>query len=192
MYSKRINIHHHPRHFVRIILALVSPDPETLGLDTSIQWCEGKRYLIMPTRAENELVRYEIENHKACFLRRAIHGRGTCCWNVIDPKTGDKYLAKDCWRSVDRTPEWELLEMAKGLEGVGQMIDHWEPEEMSISCLRGIDRNTPNFRDRTFCRVLLERYGKPIHQFDNKKQLLSAFRDAIAGKSILRYCSLRF
>lgn len=192
MYSKRINIHHHPRYFVRIILALASPDPEALGLDTSIQWCDGKRYLIMPTRAEKELVRYEIENHKACFLRRAIRGRGTCCWNVINPKTGDKYLAKDCWRSVDRTPEWELLEMAKGLEGVGQMIDHWEPEGMSISCLRGIDRDTPNFRDRTFSRVLLERYGKPIHQFDNKKQLLYAFRDAIAGESILRYCSLRF
>ena len=181
MFSERINIHNHPRSFVRIILTLASRDPEALGFDTSIHWLHNERYLSMQSHAENKLVDYQINKSKASFLRRAIRGRGTCCWNVVNPRTKEEYLAKDCWRSANRAPEWVLLEKAKGLNGVGQMVDYWEPE-LSVGRLRGIDRDTPGFRDRDFCRVLLERYGKPIHQFDDQKGLLYAFRDAISGK----------
>ncbi|EDR03779.1 uncharacterized protein LACBIDRAFT_306822 [Laccaria bicolor S238N-H82] len=178
MFSGKINIHIHPRSFVHIILTLASQDPVALGFDKSIHWRNSKRYLSMDV--ENELVEFEIKKLKASFLRRAIRGRGTCCWNVVNPKTKEEYLAKDCWRSANRTPEWELLEKAKGLDGVGQMIGYWEPG-FSVGRLRGIGRDTPGFRDRDFCRVLLERYGKPIHQFDDRKKLLYALRDAISG-----------
>lgn len=183
MFSDRINIHESCCCFVRVILALASPDLKALGFDTSIQWCQGKRYLSMPSHADSELVRYEIRNQKASFLRRSIRGRGTLCWNVTHPVTKEKYLAKDCWRSANRTPEWELLEMAKGLDGVGQMIDYWEPLGVSISGLRG--SGAQGVRDRTFCRVLLKRYGKSIRHFGDQKKLLYTFRDAIAGQSLL-------
>lgn len=109
---------------------------------------------------ENKLVRYENEKHKTCFLRRTIRGRGTCCWNVIDPITKEKYVAKDCWCSADRSPEWELLEKAKGLDGVGQMIDYWEPKGLSISRVRGIERGGLKFPRPGFLQGLAEEVRK--------------------------------
>lgn len=94
-------------------------------------------------------------------------------------------IVKDTWRSRERLPEWKFLKAAKGLKGVGQMVAYFPGANVSDN--RGLDISTiPDdiksyFRDRTFCRMVLEGYGKAIVEFDSADEVLFAFRDAIPG-----------
>jgi hypothetical protein len=96
---------------------------------------------------------------------------------VRDTK-GNLFLVKEGWRSKNRIAEVDFLKAVKGLRGVGQMIAYEEGE--NISDLRG--SSDSSLRDRTWSRITLEAYGKPIYKFTSREQLLVAFRDAIAGK----------
>jgi hypothetical protein len=156
-------------------------DAQALGYDTSIYW-EGDKRLLRTLDAAGEVVKYTICKGKPKFLRRAIRGRGTCCWKVRDAD-GNLLLVKEGWRSKNRIAEVEFLKAAKGLRGVGQMIAFEEGE--NVSDLRG--SSDSNLRDRTWSRITLEAYGKPIHEFISREQLLVAFRDAVAGESYVQY-----
>ena len=65
------------------------------------------------------------------------------------------------------------------------MVAYFEGDHVSYH--RGLDKDSiPDdlkslFRDRTFCRMILEGYGKPIYDFSTADEVLFAFRDAIAG-----------
>jgi hypothetical protein len=160
-------------------------DPKTLGYDTSIYWEGGKR-LLRTVDAAGDTVAYEICKAKPQFLRRAIRGRGTCCWRVQDAD-GKILLVKEGWRSRSRISEVEFLRAARGLRGVGQMIAYQEGG--CISDLRGYSDS--KFRDRTWSWITLEAYGKPIHKFKSRKGLLIALRDAITGELhavVAQYC----
>jgi hypothetical protein len=159
-----------------MILQLSSMDAQTLGYDTSIYW-EGDKRLLRTLNAAGEAVEYTICKGKPKFLRRAIRGRGTCCWKVRDAD-GNFLLIKEGWRSKNRIAEVEFLKAAKGLRGVGQMIAY--EVGYDVSDLRG--SSDSSLRDRTWSRITLEAYGKPIHEFNSREELLVAFRDAVAGE----------
>jgi hypothetical protein len=160
-------------------------DPKTLGYDTSIYWEGGKR-LLRTVDAAGDTIAYEICKAKPQFLRRAIRGRGTCCWRVQDAD-GKILLVKEGWRSRSRISEVEFLRAARGLRGVGQMIAYQEGG--CISDLRGYSDS--KFRDRTWSRITLEAYGKPIHKFKSRKGLL-ILRDAITGELQCSGCTILF
>ena len=177
-----INIHEEPAAFVRIVLGICSPDDKVVGFDTSIFWHEDKRYLRTLDENQKEIV-YTLLKQPALFFRRTIRGRGTICWQGLDGD-GRAVIVKDSWRSKDRNPEWELLKEVKGLAGVGQMVG-WEESGVTTSKLRHFDEDKlsafVDFRDRLFCRITMEAYGKTIDYFRSRHEFLYAFRDAIAG-----------
>ncbi|EDR15368.1 uncharacterized protein LACBIDRAFT_321149 [Laccaria bicolor S238N-H82] len=130
-------------------------------------------------------IQYNLTSAKPLFWWCAICGQGTQCHAVTSPD-GEKHLVKEAWRLKDRTPEWQFLEEAKGLAGVGQMITH-EETKYTTAKYRGIDMSSfvdepnPAFHDRIFSQTTLQAYGEPIDRFETWLQLLYAFRDAIAG-----------
>ncbi|KAF8971748.1 hypothetical protein BDZ97DRAFT_1784905 [Flammula alnicola] len=190
-HSSSIDFHQDATDFVRLILGVCSPNDDMVGFDISIQWWEEDdgqlhRYLLANgADGTPEFYSQLTPEDDTVFFRRFIQGRGTCCWHVWD-QTGEGLLLKDVWRSVGDLPEWEFLEAAKGLAGVGQMIAY--EEGSFISKMRGIDidaipdASRTSFCDRRFCRMTLEDYGGySLRDFTNHEQLLFAFRDAIAG-----------
>ncbi|KIM49614.1 hypothetical protein M413DRAFT_35636, partial [Hebeloma cylindrosporum] len=181
-YSHRVDIHANATDFVRFMLGVASPDDAVIGFDTQIYW-EGKQRVLETINDQGIVEKYNLEDKKL-FYRRAIRGRGTCCWITKDGR-GKVLIVKDAWRSRERLPEWKFLKAAKGLTGVGQMVAYFPGAHVSDH--RGLDITTiPDdmksyFWDRTFCRMVLEGYGKSIVEFDTADEVLFAFRDAIAG-----------
>ncbi|KAF8971790.1 hypothetical protein BDZ97DRAFT_1785143 [Flammula alnicola] len=185
-HSTKIDIHQNASDFVRIVLGVASSDDGVIGLDTRIYRRQESLFLDT-VDAEMKPVTLSLEEKPIqVFSRRAIRGRGTCCWKAKDNE-GKIVVVKDAWRSRDRTPEWKLLLKVKGLAGVGQMIAYDDDEKLHVSTLRGIDitklpkEPQSSFRDRTFYRLILEYHGKSIVSFETREDVLFAIRDAIAG-----------
>ena len=181
-HSRNFDIHKQAADFVRFILGVSSPDDSVVGFDKNIYW-QGKQRVLEIVDQQGVVKKYNLKDKKL-FYRRAIRGRGTCCWMTED-EGGKLLVVKDAWRSRDRLPEWKFLKASKGLAGVGQMVAYFEGDHVSYH--RGLDKDSiPDdlkslFRDRTFCRMILEGYGKPIYEFSTADEVLFAFRDAIAG-----------
>ncbi|KII94496.1 hypothetical protein PLICRDRAFT_169250 [Plicaturopsis crispa FD-325 SS-3] len=133
--------------------------------------------------------------------RQTVRGRGAACWRV---KYENKiYVIKDCWRPDGREKEWELLEIVRSEDGVGKIFAYDESADATISGIRpGADnaaKRTPVnwaslcqhiprceecctvLSDRTFSRIVLESYGRPLEKFNTRKQLLCALYDAVNG-----------
>ncbi|TFK69113.1 hypothetical protein BDN72DRAFT_840991, partial [Pluteus cervinus] len=180
MYSDPCNIHKHPETFIRLILGLAS-DGEDVGMDTSIFWENGKRWL-RTLDSEGAPVLYQVVGDSPVFIRRTICGRGTCCWVVRDLQDGKEYFIKEYWRSEDREPETTFLELVKDLTGIGQMVAHEYDEHKTIVCLRGFDEVPAGFKNRIWCRFTLVRYGESVDDFEDPLQLLFAYRDIAAGE----------
>ncbi|KDR85790.1 hypothetical protein GALMADRAFT_234869 [Galerina marginata CBS 339.88] len=184
-HSVDINIHENAADFVRLILGVVSPDEEVVGFDTTVFWDKKTNERFLTTvNHRNEFVRYKLACTRPVFYRRAIVGRGTCCWKVMDAQ-GNLFIVKDAWRSRGRVPEAEFIESVKGLVGVGQMVAFEDRDH--ISDLRGIEMATipedlkSAFRDRILARITSKYGGQPIDMFNSAQEVLYAFRDAIAG-----------
>ncbi|TFK61124.1 hypothetical protein BDN72DRAFT_965347 [Pluteus cervinus] len=179
VYSEKCDFHNSPTTFVRLVLGLASDDEEA-GFDTSIYWENGERWL-RTLDAQGHSVLYRIIGDEPVFFRRTVAGRGTLCWVVSDPLTGQEYFIKESWRSEERESEIEFLELVKALPGVGQMIAHEEDETKTIASIRGLDDAGETFTNRIWCRVTLENYGGSLDEFSDGLQLLEAFRDILAG-----------
>ncbi|CAA7262392.1 unnamed protein product [Cyclocybe aegerita] len=178
--SKYINIHENPKDFIYLILLISSPNCTTLGFDTTIYWRGDKRY-IETLNEKGQRVEYEILKSKPLFQRRTIRGRGTLCWLGRDPD-GKLRVIKDSWQAEGRGLESDLLQEVEGVQGIGQMVA-FEPEKLTIAALRGMEgKELPTgMADRLFRRIILRAYGQQIDKFTNRRQLLHAFRDAVAG-----------
>ncbi|KAJ3524656.1 hypothetical protein NMY22_g10901 [Coprinellus aureogranulatus] len=111
--------------------------------------------------------------------RDGLFGRATTCWRVQDPETLEELVIKDSWRPSGRPPEYELLELVKGIPGVVQMVDceHDRGETKDYRCRSTIDL----YENRISTRVILKSYGPPIEFFTSPIQVLCAIRDAVAG-----------
>lgn len=185
-YSDWINIHKNPRDLVRAILGISLLDEEFLGYDTSIFWDGDKRYIHTKTR-DGTFADHEILNGgKPFFFQRTLRGRATVCWKVIIE--GRVCVVKDIWQATSRTPEYELLEDVRGMDGVGQLVAYDDRVERTVSDLRknlGLDLLVGDIllSDRAFRRVILECYGSPIDNFHSRSELLHAFHDAVSGTS---------
>jgi hypothetical protein len=128
-------------------------------------------------------VTYELVMGEGPIVRSGLLGRGTTCW-VVKNERGEKFIVKDYWVADNRTSfECELLEEARGLEGVCQMVS-FEDNRAKTLDFRG---DTSNFWDgvfhnRTSIRIVMKAYGRSLENFTSMKQVLGALRDAIAGE----------
>ena len=109
----------------------------------------------------------------------SICGRGTVCWKVQDPETGEELIVKDSWLREGHPPEHELLEVVKGIPGVVQVVSfevgRGETKDFRCQTTQG------KYTNRVATRVVMKVYGKPIASFTSVLQLICALRDAIAS-----------
>ncbi|TFK66137.1 hypothetical protein BDN72DRAFT_860086 [Pluteus cervinus] len=179
MFSSECNIHEDPETFVRLILGLASGE-DSVGFDTSIFWQGGTRY-IRSLNKQGEVVDYRVVGDGApVFSRKAICGRGTCCWRVLDPQTQEEYIIKEAWH-LDGRDEVEYLEepAVQKVIGVGRLVVPEVDSRKTIAEIRGYPEAPEGFMDRTWCRMILEAYGPNLESFKSGLQLLEAFQDLV-------------
>ncbi|CAA7264916.1 unnamed protein product [Cyclocybe aegerita] len=179
--SPGLDIHSKAIDLVRCILILCSPDVAVLGLDPKVFWRDGTRYIRMHNAEEQE-VDYQLTNPDPVYRLHYVQSRGSTIWAAKD-ENGQDIIVKDGWhrRSGDTVPEHELLWKAKGLDGVVQILSS-EDSESDVKTMRGFFPRQHEFRANYLrSRIMLKAYGKPISFFTSKRQLLQAFRDAVAG-----------
>jgi hypothetical protein len=185
------NIHKDKELFVRLILGLVSPDEEVLGLDTSVQWVidemtgrkssgtvevdewndEGKT---------STKVAYDLDMRERPIVRPTIRGRGTVGWHAAHPTTKEPVLIKDSWRAGERASEVDLLRIALGIPGIVEMLAY-QDHCAETSKFRPESFEAEDFTNRVKLRVVLKRYGTSIWHFRTRLGLLRALRDALIG-----------
>ncbi|KAJ3507832.1 hypothetical protein NLJ89_g6081 [Agrocybe chaxingu] len=174
------SIHANPTLLAWYLLLLSSPNNEVLGFDKTIRWNSKLNVRTLVTDNENrEDVQYRLLDPEPIFRPRKIRGRATTCWEV-EGKDGERKLVKDAWRKDASTiaPEWTMLQVTKGIEGVGEMIAY--EQDWSLDMLRHPFIH-PDFENRIRVRTTMKAYGKSLDFFDSREQLLYAFRDAVAG-----------
>ncbi|TFK66154.1 hypothetical protein BDN72DRAFT_961968 [Pluteus cervinus] len=179
MFSSECNIHEDPETFVRLILGLASGE-DSVGFDTSIFWQNGTRY-IRSLNKQGEVVDYRVVGDGApVFSRKAIYGRGTCCWRVLDPQTQEEYIIKEAWH-LDGRDEVEYLEepAVQKVAGVGKLVVPETNPSKTIVRIRGYPQAPNQFQDRTWCRMILEAYGPNLESFKCGLHLLEAFQDLV-------------
>lgn len=191
-YTPRFNIHSEPKSFLRALLAIVSQHERVLGFDTSIQWIigdDGRKSdgKITVTTSKGGKVTYEMDKIDPECHRHTICGRGTTCWRAIAPNrapdSDDTVIIKYSWQSEGRVPEYTLLEKAKGIPGIGQMIDYsidrLDTARWRKSSKGALPKKT--FHNRILTCIVLEGYGGTILEFGDQSELLCALRDGMAG-----------
>ncbi|KAG2012269.1 other/FunK1 protein kinase [Coprinopsis cinerea AmutBmut pab1-1] len=86
--------------------------------------------------------------------------------------------SKESWCSESRTSEEVFLAAAVGVKGVGQMVACEDVVE--TASFRGANAiNDPGFLNRIKRRIILKKYGPPIHKFKTVLDVLYALIDAI-------------
>ncbi|RXW18133.1 hypothetical protein EST38_g7710 [Candolleomyces aberdarensis] len=188
-FSPLFDFHNDPYTFVRLVLGVSSVDEETLGFDTSVYWGKNKhgkpiRYIkvVVEEGKKKKVDVYQLIPGQEPFTRKSIRGRGTTGWYAL--KGNQRFLIKDSWRSAHRTPEYEFLEAAKGIDGIGQMVSYVEGPHTREYRGSAVD-SYALFRDRVFCRIVMDLYGGSLDTFETVEQALAAVRDAIAGHRAL-------
>ncbi|KAF6753366.1 hypothetical protein DFP72DRAFT_814028, partial [Ephemerocybe angulata] len=185
MTFKLLNLHTEARTFVRLVLGLTSSDETVLGFDPSIKITKrvkGKIYGTIET-VDEQGVRHanKLIEDEAPFIRNSIRGRGTTCWYAYDPVSRQRVVIKDSWRTEGRQPEGEYLKVAKGVDGVAEML-HYEDRLAETKHYRPVDVSKfHSFFNHIKSRVVMKHYGKPIFHFTSRAQALYALRDAIVG-----------
>ncbi|KAF6760804.1 hypothetical protein DFP72DRAFT_1092086 [Ephemerocybe angulata] len=170
IFSPLINYHDDFDTFTRAILSLSSTDEEDLGLDTSVQWkvVQGRKIsgTIEAYNDRSDTTKtYTMTSVYPSFVRPEVYGRGTVCWDVKDPLTGEVF--------------------ARGVAGIIQMVSYEDREGLPSGEIKSF---RPSFEtesgnlmgpNRIFRRLVLKKYGKDIDQFQSQLQLFSALHDVI-------------
>ncbi|TEB19365.1 hypothetical protein FA13DRAFT_1697931 [Coprinellus micaceus] len=197
--SQRFNIHAHYAEFVRIVVALASPDEAAIGFDTSIQWTidpltgrkiAGTLQSRQRTNGRKRATKktyYLVEVHP--IARHIIRGRATTCWLVAEvPENWTQtFVVKDSWTSAGRTEEQFLLVQAAELklQGVCEYVSHETKRGETKDFRSDGSKNNILFSNRVAARVIFKAYGKHLQSFKTTLQLLMALYDAISGHAQL-------
>lgn len=180
---KAFDIHENASLFVRIIQLISSPDINSLGFDSEVQW-EGASQRINVTE-DGKTVEYEVEN--AFVEHPAMYGTGATYWFARESGTENRVLIKDKWcrriYSSREVTEGDLIATVSDndLPGVARLLSVDERSRTIKSLRQSIGISSHEFRSPVFTRVVLQRHGRTIRHFESGRQLLYAFRDAIHG-----------
>lgn len=191
--SPLIDINKEKETFIRLIIGVSSPDENTLGLDTSVQWViddvTGRKVSGTvkvdeqdPENGTSTVVTYDLDMEEPPLIRPSIRGRGTVGWHATHPVTHEPVLIKDTWRMDTRTSEVEHLRAALGLPGVVEMLSY-QDFCAQTSHYRPPKWTPPGFHNRIKLRVVMKKYGVSIWYFKSRLELLRSFLDAFVGMS---------
>ena len=178
------DIHKDASLFVQFIVGLMSPNEETLGLDTSVQWtideASGKKVSGTITLEEagdqagtSTAKTHDLDMDEAPFVRPGIRGRGTVIWHAIHLATNHAVLIKDSWRTEGRTSEAEHLRTARGIPGIVETVAY-QDNCAKTSEYRPEPFEAEDFANRVKLRIVLKGYGRSIWHFKTRFGLLCA------------------
>ncbi|CAA7267328.1 unnamed protein product [Cyclocybe aegerita] len=180
LYSPLTSIHLRPNEFVWYLLLVSSTNDEVLGFDETVRWdSETQTHTLTTVDEAGNKVQYPLKCFEPIFRSDELKGRITTCWEV-EGKNGERLIVKDTWREEGSEihPEWALRGLTKGMQGVSQIIAY------ELDCNLNNLRHPfchPDFKNHIRIRTTMKAYGKTIDHFENREQLLYAFRDAVAG-----------
>lgn len=186
--SATFNMRSDPRQFLRLVVGFMFCGRDNLGFDpmftrlpdgTSCVTIKGKVYTL----------------HQNVHRGHTLRGRGTACWRATCE--GVTYAIKDYWTDRTRASvEADLLEKAKGVQGVPKLVEHdvitFQGKEDTTGLVRKILDN-PRYREqwemfdiRVHRRLVMTPFALPIYYFRTKKEPIKGFMDCIqAHKDLL-------
>ncbi|PPR02181.1 hypothetical protein CVT24_011369 [Panaeolus cyanescens] len=167
-----VNIHENPETFVRMVIFALARPTLSLGVNPMLTWEGQQSYLTVRD------IRYRID--ECIFHRQRAEGVPCAVWKVTNPEGIARVIKWNCIGNFGGSYESTVLAHIQGSEGVVQVVDTQDPYSTLAS--RGFDTGVP-FGDNDVIEhvVVMEGYGDNISRFTSPKQLLHAFRDAIAG-----------
>jgi hypothetical protein len=191
--SVPFDIHDDPRSLVRLLIGLMMCPTNILGLDASFVWTGS--YFSVTIKG----VVYRLLD--CVFRSKTIRGRGTTCWRAVehDKPDGPEYAIKDTWTDTSRTPEAELMEMLKDVEGIptlvaAEMLNHEDGRDVTSYFRKSFNKKktkgkgkskskkqTRIVEDRQHWLLVTTPFAQPLPSFSSKKELLSALVDTIKG-----------
>ena len=202
-----LNIHEHPKEFLRILLGIAFGDGTLLGFDSTISpVMNGRRNI----RIVKEGTEWVIAVDQLLFLSGSLHGRGTTVWSGVVTESnfpglgdGEAVVVKDCFVDpMRRHTEGKILMILEefGIEGVPRLIHeqqvqtrHLEDGDLLINQATHILRSLVadplphdcKYHLRVQTRMVSTPKGEPIYEFSSLAELLVGIVDSLQGESHL-------
>lgn len=109
-------------------------------------------------------------------------GRGTRCYEAYNPVNGKRVLLKDTWRYAEYPPEHEIYEKLRdsGVSNVLRVVAWGDVEGPLQTCGRD-----GGLRELIHYRIVLDKVGQSLTEFDSTHQFITVIRDALRGSSPL-------
>ncbi|KAH8109268.1 hypothetical protein DFH11DRAFT_951749 [Phellopilus nigrolimitatus] len=189
--SESFNIHTEPEKFLRAVLGFFLADDTDLGLDPSIVYEGGKRFITVAG------IKYEIV--REIYVESCVRGRGTVCFLAVHDNK--EYVIKDSW--VDdsgscRVSEYDMLKRLKEVDGVPTMIaqecvkihgtkdttatdraflhDHQLLKDVSTVLENKWTKANEKTKTREHHRAVIEPFGKLLENFSCLYELVLAIK----------------
>ncbi|KIM47405.1 hypothetical protein M413DRAFT_416122 [Hebeloma cylindrosporum] len=172
---RKFNYHKSALDFLRLVIGLLAADDEACGFDTSIFWKGDRRY-IRNVHDKNGPFEYQLTsvNSSAEFT-----GIGTVRWLAQDVH-GTSLIIEDTWPFADQESRDRLLDLIRGLDGVGEVLACEESFNTSQFREPGAADTSP-IPPRVRCRIIFKEYKNSIDKFENRVEFLQALGDAVVG-----------
>lgn len=184
LYLDAMNVHERPVEFLWSVLQLsLSGTWTAYDFDYDMICQYGRPCFLIPSFHLDPL---EIVNNAPIYTSEEFLGRRTVCWK-LRISDGRTVIIKNSSVYHDPTAnmflEWQFLELARGIPGVGEVFSH---AERDIICCSDRWWTPRNLIDPVFpmqynlrCTFVMQYYERSILDFDNRTELLCVLRDAI-------------
>jgi hypothetical protein len=179
---------YHALNFIRIIVALMFGDDETIGFDSTVE---------MDAQGEIKKIRAGDTNysvHSTIHVVRGIVGRSTRVWSafrVLENGEREAVIIKDGWIQEGRADaEKENLEIVQDIRGVPKLI--WggsvqahlpagnnQLNDDTTLFIRNLFSDRRGFRIHR--RLVLSPVGENLSTFASLGELVAALRDVVVG-----------
>lgn len=127
------------------------------------------------------------------WASQGLVGRGTACYCVKNPTTGEIFAMKDYW--VDNSQlqhESNMLEKLRGVRGIPILVKAWSvpfrgQSDSTMHIRLHYKHLTTNVKmaigtGRTHRRILMSPFATSIVNFSSVEELVSAVCDIVHGK----------
>ena len=210
--SESFDFHEHPEMFLRIVVGLAFLDGLQLGLDTSVTYPLERLDFSSPSDSSSEMSRpkeprvvptsIEFKGKVYAVIKplnvrpRCVRERGTSCYLVKGPESGENLVMKDSWIDKSReSKEHDILKVLSDVEHITNLIDeeivqlgdeYHTTETLLNKFLSSAEKKGTAVRLHR--RYLFGPYCKPILSFRSKKELVNGFINWAEGMRSFSVC----